>query len=489
MRTWWTPRFITDPTAGGRVPECLPRFAAIQRSPLTVQDQFWLPVSDANIQLEGYDHRQQDRPAIPLRRNLHRPARDLHLKVGFVTRDFQVDRGTVRYFGTPDLNAELDIPATHTVQAEGEDIPIIAKITGTLLLPKLSLESTTPAQPSRDRAGVLPHVRPPLAGNPPGSAPARTRSGSRRWPRPGLPYQRALQRDSANAGLGRGDPHRLHRDPHRARRSPAHRPHPGGRRVAARQQGVFHHQCGGVPGGPRQPERQAASAPAWNTGSPACGASRPASSRSSIAVRPAASSTPTPRCATSSAWMCCGKRNTDAPWRARPVKGPRSMVEAGDRPATLDLRPAGSTSSPSMTRALIITNPAAARTAPGVVQSVLDTRGVAMAVELVATGGPGDARRLARGASDGNGYRGRLRGRRNHDAGRRRPGRDRGHAGPHPGRHRQPAGRQPARFPAPGRAAAALLRARPGGSTSAGWSGRTACTTSPWPAARDTTRG
>lgn len=56
-----------------------------------------------------------------------------------------------------------------------------------------------------------------------------------------------------------------------------------------------------------------------------------------------------------------------------------------------------------MTRALIITNPAAARTAPGVVQAVLDTlRGGGWSVELVATCGPGDARRIARdGVEDG----------------------------------------------------------------------------------------
>ena len=49
-----------------------------------------------------------------------------------------------------------------------------------------------------------------------------------------------------------------------------------------------------------------------------------------------------------------------------------------------------------MTRALIITNPAAARTAERTVQSVMDTlRQGGWQVELRATGGPGDARRFA----------------------------------------------------------------------------------------------
>jgi autotransporter translocation and assembly factor TamB len=58
-----------------------------------------------------------------------------------VTRDFTVERGSVRYFG--DLNASLDIQARHTVRAvRGEEVPVIAKITGTLYVPKVSLEST-----------------------------------------------------------------------------------------------------------------------------------------------------------------------------------------------------------------------------------------------------------------------------------------------------------------------------------------------------------
>jgi hypothetical protein len=52
-----------------------------------------------------------------------------------------VERGTVRYFG--DLNAALDIRATHAVRAvRGEEIPVIAVVTGTLYAPKITLEST-----------------------------------------------------------------------------------------------------------------------------------------------------------------------------------------------------------------------------------------------------------------------------------------------------------------------------------------------------------
>jgi autotransporter translocation and assembly factor TamB len=62
--------------------------------------------------------------------------------IGALSREFQVDQGTVRYTGTPDLNAELNISARHVVRSvSGEEIPIIARISGTLYVPKVSLES------------------------------------------------------------------------------------------------------------------------------------------------------------------------------------------------------------------------------------------------------------------------------------------------------------------------------------------------------------
>jgi hypothetical protein len=65
------------------------------------------------------------------------------LVVGTVlSREFIVTEGTVRYFGTADLNAELNITAKHVVRASGdqtEDIPITAHIGGTLLVPRLRL--------------------------------------------------------------------------------------------------------------------------------------------------------------------------------------------------------------------------------------------------------------------------------------------------------------------------------------------------------------
>ncbi len=59
------------------------------------------------------------------------------------SRQFEVRRGTVTYFGTPDLNAELDITAEHGAQTvQGDVIPVIASITGTLQAPRVELTSS-----------------------------------------------------------------------------------------------------------------------------------------------------------------------------------------------------------------------------------------------------------------------------------------------------------------------------------------------------------
>ncbi|HET7599601.1 MAG TPA: translocation/assembly module TamB domain-containing protein [Gemmatimonadales bacterium] len=109
---------------------------------LTMGNGVFLRSTEANIQLGG-------RIAVNKLRREYRPVGTLEalrgiytLKIAFVNRDFTVDTGTVRYFGTPDLNAELNITAHHTVRSRtGEDIPIQAQITGTLYQPKLALSS------------------------------------------------------------------------------------------------------------------------------------------------------------------------------------------------------------------------------------------------------------------------------------------------------------------------------------------------------------
>ncbi len=129
---------------------------------VTMGESFWLRSSEANIQLDGNLTVNKARDRYRYDGTLNALRGNYALRIGgFVTRDFTVDRGTVRYFGTPDLNADLDIEATHIVNdAEtNEDIPVIAKISGTLLQPKLELTSTpTPQRPPLSQTELVSYL-------------------------------------------------------------------------------------------------------------------------------------------------------------------------------------------------------------------------------------------------------------------------------------------------------------------------------------------
>ena len=101
----------------------------------------WLRSAEANIQLEGRVRVDKAAQTYKPIGTLNAPRGTYTLKIGPVTRDFTVTRGQVTYTG--DLNATLDIEARHTVPTvRGDEIPIIAQITGTLYQPKLTLTST-----------------------------------------------------------------------------------------------------------------------------------------------------------------------------------------------------------------------------------------------------------------------------------------------------------------------------------------------------------
>jgi translocation and assembly module TamB len=113
----------------------------IQGLRVVLGSDVWLRSAEANIQLGGEVQLSKAAKTYSPSGTLDALRGTYTLKVGPVTRDFTVERGSVRYFG--DLNAGLDIQARHSVRAvRGEEVPVIAKITGTLYAPKVSLEST-----------------------------------------------------------------------------------------------------------------------------------------------------------------------------------------------------------------------------------------------------------------------------------------------------------------------------------------------------------
>lgn len=117
----------------------------------------FLRSTEANVQLGGH-------LAVNKVRREYRPVGTLEaqrgiytLKIGPVSRDFTVQSGTVRYFGTPDLNAELNIVATNLVRTrQGDDIQIQAQITGNLSNPKLDLSS--PQQRQLSEADIVSYL-------------------------------------------------------------------------------------------------------------------------------------------------------------------------------------------------------------------------------------------------------------------------------------------------------------------------------------------
>ena len=113
---------------------------------LTMGEDVWLRSSEANIQLTGSVMVNKVGSNYLLSGSLQAPRGTYRLIVGPVTREFVVNRGTVRYFGTPDLDAELDIEAKHVVHTlpgagqQQTEITVVAHIGGTLSLPRLRLE-------------------------------------------------------------------------------------------------------------------------------------------------------------------------------------------------------------------------------------------------------------------------------------------------------------------------------------------------------------
>jgi len=109
-----------------------------------VGDAFWLRSNEANIQLGGEVRVNKLRRDYRVDGRMDALRGNYALVIGPVRRDFKVQQGQVRFLGTPDLNADLNITAEHTVRPldGSQDVPVIANITGTLLEPKLELTST-----------------------------------------------------------------------------------------------------------------------------------------------------------------------------------------------------------------------------------------------------------------------------------------------------------------------------------------------------------
>jgi translocation and assembly module TamB len=132
---------------------------------VTAGEAVWLTSEDARIQLGGdllifrtgedmriYGELQTIRGAYTLR-------------MGPIAREFDIQRGRIQFFGTPDLNPALDIVAANRVRVLGtggpQQIDILVQVTGTLQQLQIELTSDTrPPLPESELLSLLIFGRP-----------------------------------------------------------------------------------------------------------------------------------------------------------------------------------------------------------------------------------------------------------------------------------------------------------------------------------------
>ena len=122
---------------------------------LFMGNNVWLRSAEANIKLAGdvgvtLGRARQDssRVQLALDGTLLAERGTYRLNLVAVQRTFDVERGTLRFFGEPELNPTLDIQATNIVRQytrQDRDIPVRITIGGTLVAPTLKLGSADPS--------------------------------------------------------------------------------------------------------------------------------------------------------------------------------------------------------------------------------------------------------------------------------------------------------------------------------------------------------
>ncbi|HEV2148275.1 MAG TPA: translocation/assembly module TamB domain-containing protein [Longimicrobiaceae bacterium] len=115
---------------------------------VVVDDGVWLQSEDARIQIRGdlLVTRAGGEPRIY--GDLEAVRGTYALRVGPLRREFDIERGLVQFYGTPDLNPTLDIVATNQVRtldqaSTGSVLQVQVQVGGTLQSPTLRLSSNT----------------------------------------------------------------------------------------------------------------------------------------------------------------------------------------------------------------------------------------------------------------------------------------------------------------------------------------------------------
>lgn len=128
---------------------------------VNVGESVWLVSEDARIQIAG-ENLVVYRSGEELRVfGVLRAERGTYtLRVGPLTREFEIEQGQVRFFGTEDFNPDLDIVAINRIRTlqsgDATSINVIVNITGTVQFPRIQLTSDTrPPLPESEILSLL----------------------------------------------------------------------------------------------------------------------------------------------------------------------------------------------------------------------------------------------------------------------------------------------------------------------------------------------
>lgn len=140
-----------------RAPSKLAQNLRLENVSIDLGGDVWVRSSEANIKLGGSlgvtlggssPTGEQSQLALEGTLNAERGTYRLMLVDPFVQPTFEVSSGTLRFYGTPELNPALDIKAIHTVRQAGQsdntsrqDIRVRVTIGGTLSRPTLQLDN------------------------------------------------------------------------------------------------------------------------------------------------------------------------------------------------------------------------------------------------------------------------------------------------------------------------------------------------------------
>ena len=138
----------------------------MENTSLTVRRDNWIRSELMDVELDGeldvlYDRQNQD---LALVGSLEAVRGSYAVGYSAFSRRFQVDGGTLRFLGTPGIDPDLDLTATHDVRTpEGDRLTIIAGVTGTLVSPRVALSSEEPGFNEDDLLSYLMFGRPTYA--------------------------------------------------------------------------------------------------------------------------------------------------------------------------------------------------------------------------------------------------------------------------------------------------------------------------------------